>query len=63
MASNEKSFKMAVRFQKELDNMRNADFYIRLENKPPKIKKNTTRLTGSSLKRPADLYVDFGTIS
>ena len=54
---------MAVRFHKELYNMSTADFYMRMENKPPKIKENTTRLTGLSLKGPADLYFGFGTIS
>ena len=54
---------MAVRLHKDLDNMSTANFYLRMENKPPKDKENTTRLTGSSLKGTADLYVGFGTIS
>ena len=29
---------MAARFQKEMDNMSTADFYMRMENKPPKYK-------------------------
>ena len=38
-AGSKKSFKMAVRFYKELDIMRTADqFYMRMENKPPKNK-------------------------
>ena len=48
---------------KDLDKMSTADFYLRMENKPPQNKENTTRLTGLSLKWPTDLYIGFETIS
>ena len=45
---------MAVQFHRELDNMSTADFFMRMEYKPPKIKESTTRLTRSPLKGHAD---------
>ena len=42
--------------------MSTANFNMRMEINPRKIKENTARLTGSSLKGPANLHVGFGTI-
>ena len=36
LLAQKKSLKMAVRFHKDWDNMSTADFYLRMENKPPK---------------------------
>ena len=63
MARNEGHPAAYLRFHKDLDNISSADFYLRIENKPPEKKKNTTWLTGASLKGPAELYVGFETIS